>query len=93
MSDAGGNRKISIGKVTFFVGIAGIGISLLLVSVGVLLSHGIDNPDYMWLSIAGTIGIPVCFIVAVAGAISWYLEPYVARTRAGRRKDNNPQSQ
>ncbi len=77
---------MSLGKIILCVGMAGIVISLALISIGSLFK----NNEYMLL--IGLIGIPVSFIIAVAGAIGSYLEPFVDRIRARNREADASQS-
>ena len=88
-TNVNGNKQMSLGKIIFYIGIAGIFISLVLLIIG---TYEIDNLVLGRLSVVGLIGIPVSFILAVAGAISWYLEPFVARIRARNCKAGGSQS-
>ena len=83
------DEKMSLGKIIFCVGMAGIVISLVLLIIG---TYEIDNLVLRWLCIIVFIGIPISFILAVAGAISWYLEPFVDRIRARNRKSGDSKS-
>ena len=93
MPNASGKKRISLGKILFFIGVTGIVISLALIFSGIFYGNNVSHVGYLCLSIGGFIGIVVSFISIVAGAAGWYLESFADKIRANKREAGDSQPQ